>query len=115
MDLEPTSPLGTNEDHTLPYHLQIGINFENYVKLGQSIKFESEIIYKFINKTYIISYSWDFGDGNTSSNSVTSNVFNDSGIYTAKLKINASERLGCYPTEPIKKYFGETTKTIIVE
>jgi len=90
------------------------INSEDSVKVGEPIKFESILGDRVVN-TSAISYSWDFGDGNTSSDSVVSHVFNESGIYTVKLKLEAWTSPGCYHNGPIKKYSREITKTIIVE
>ena len=103
----PTSP-------SLPDRIQISINSEDSVKVGEPIKFETDARSKLGRGDYIISYSWDFGDGNTSSDSVASYVFNEPGVYTVKLRFDATARPG-YQQEKLKKYFGETTKTIIVE
>ena len=116
----PPGPIGDNGSpispyDTLPERIQVSINSEDSVKVGQPIKFESGIRGISVNASYVISYSWDFGDGNASSDSVASNVFNEPGIYTVKLKIDAWKNPGCFGPLPIKTYFGETTKTIIVE
>ena len=90
------------------------INSEDSVKVGEPIKFESNLDNRVVN-TSVISYSWDFGDRNTSSDSVVSHVFDEPGIYTVKLKLEAWRNPGCYYDGPITKYSREITKTIIVE
>jgi len=100
---------------TLLKRVQVSINSEDSAKVGEPIKFESSIIGLAENSRCVISYSWDFGDGNTSSDSVASHVFNEPGIYTVKLKLEAWQNPGCYHDGPIKKYSREITKTIIVE
>ena len=94
--------------------IAISINSDDSVKVGQHIKFETDAISKLRHGEVIASYSWDFGDGNTSSDSVPSHVFTEPGVYTVKLRFDATERPG-YQQEQLKKYVGETTKTIIVE
>lgn len=42
------------------------------------------------------NYSWDFGDGNTSSNVNPQNIYKQSGIYTVSLKVSSSG--GCSST-----------------
>ena len=117
--LPPSGPIDDNGSPTsrydvVPKRVEVSINSEDSVKVGEPIKFESSIIGISVNlPRYITSYSWDFGDGNTSSNSVTSHVFNEPGIYTVKLKIDGWKDPGCFGR--LEEYFGETTKTIIVE
>ena len=114
MSFGPTPPPGTNQNHTLPDYVEINIISEDSIKVGQPIKFDSDTISQLGNGSYMISYSWDFGDGNTSSESVASNVFTKPGLYTAKLRVDALQRPG-YHQSPIVRYFGETTKIIKVE
>ncbi|WP_346937848.1 PKD domain-containing protein [uncultured Clostridium sp.] len=116
--LPPSGPIDDNGSPTsrydvVPKRVEVSINSEDSVKVGEPIKFESGISDIPVHRPYVISYSWDFGDGNTSSNSVTSHVFNEPGIYTVKLKIDGWKDPGCFGR--FEKYFGETTKTIIVE
>jgi len=107
-------PLSIAPDYTQMSINKAIINSEDSVKVGDPIKFESSLDDRVVN-TSAISYSWDFGDGNTSSDSVVSHVFNEPGIYTVKLKLEAWQNPGCYHDGPIKKYSREITKTIIVE
>ena len=117
--LPPSGPIDDNGSPTsrydvIPKRVGVSINSEDSVKVGEPIKFESSIVGISANSTrYVTSYSWDFGDGNTSSDSVASHVFNEPGIYTIKLKIDGWKDPGCFGR--FEKYFGETTKTIIVE
>ncbi len=113
----PPGPIDDNGNPTtpsLPERIQISINSKDSVKAGEPIKFETDAISKLRGGDHIVSYSWDFGDGNTSSDSVASNIFNEPGVYTVKLRFDATARPG-YQQEKLKKYFGETTQTIIVE
>src|SRR5262249_29772107 len=41
----------------------------------------------------ILSYQWDFGDGNTSTDIAPAHMYNQRGIYTVKLTVTSSE--GC--------------------
>ncbi|MEZ4888378.1 MAG: glycosyl hydrolase family 8 [Chitinophagales bacterium] len=36
----------------------------------------------------VLTYSWDFGDGNTSTDAITNHTFNNSGVYTVMLTVN---------------------------
>ena len=108
-------PLSIAPDYTQMSINKAIINSEDSVKVGEPIKFETDARSKLGRGDYIISYSWDFGDGNTSSDSVVSHVFNEPGIYTVKLKLEAWRNPGCYYDGPITKYSREITKTIIVE
>ena len=113
----PPGPIDENGNVTrpsLPQRIQISINSEDSVKVGQPIKFETDALSKLRHREFITSYSWNFGDGNTSSDSAPSHVFTEPGVYTVKLRFDATERPG-YQQEQLNKYFGETTKTIIVE
>lgn len=49
-----------------------------------------------LNGDYIVSYSWDFGDGNTSSSSFGTNTYSANGIYTVCLSITTNT--GCTST-----------------
>jgi hypothetical protein len=116
--LPPSGPINDNGSPTsrydvVPKRVEVSINSEDSVKVGEPIKFESGISDIPASRRYVTSYLWDFGDGNTSSNSVTSHVFNEPGIYTVKLKIDGWKDPGCFGI--YEEYFGETTKTIIVE
>lgn len=114
MSFGPTPPPGSNQNHTLPNRIEINITSEDSVKVGQPVKFDSDTVSQLGHGYYMISYSWDFGDGNTSSDSVASNVFTKPGLYTVRLRINALERPG-YHQDPLVRYLGDTTKTIRVE
>jgi len=116
--LPPSGPIDDNGSPTsrydiVPKRVEVSINSEDSVKVGEPIKFESSIVGISALPRYVTSYSWDFGDGNTSSNSASSHVFNEPGIYTVKLKIDGWKDPGCFGR--YEEYFGETTKTIIVE
>ena len=117
--LPPSGPIDDNGSPTsrydvVPKRVEVSINSEDSVKVGEPIKFEPSIVDIPMNsRRYVTSYSWDFGDGNTSSDSVASHVFNEPGIYTVKLKIDGWKDPGCFGR--LEKYFGETTRTIIVE
>jgi gliding motility-associated-like protein len=49
-----------------------------------------------------LSYSWDFGDGSTSSQINPSHAFNKKGNYDVSLKVNSSE--GCTVTKNVSSY-----------
>lgn len=115
MSFGPTPPPGTNQNYILPCRIDFDIISEDSTKIGRPIKFESDARNQLENGYYMISYSWDFGDGNTSSDSVASNIFTKPGVYTVKLRIDATERPGYHQSGYIKRYFGETTKTIKVD
>jgi hypothetical protein len=113
----PPGPRDENGNVTrpsLPQRIQISINSKDSVKAGEPIKFETDAISKLRGGDHIVSYSWDFGDGNASSDSAPSHVFTEPGVYTVKLRFDATARPG-YQQKELKKYLGETTKTIIVE
>jgi len=114
----PPGPRDGNGDFTrLPRLdlISISIDSKDSVKVGERIRFETDARSKVRYREFLSSYSWDFGDGNTSSDSAPSHVFTEPGVYTVKLIFDATERQGCYPTAPPNRAFGETTKTIIVE
>jgi gliding motility-associated-like protein len=56
-----------------------------------------------------LTYSWDFGDGSSSTDRNPSHVFNRRGIYTVKLTVNSSE--GCTVTSTQTGYINVATFT----
>ena len=117
----PPGPRDDNGSPTSPYNraqrIAISINSEDSVKVGEPIRFDSDFDRSNlrIHESDTISYSWDLGEETTRSTRGTTKVFNEPGTYTVKLKININARPGCYQEGSTLKYFGETTKTIIVE
>ncbi len=117
----PPGPKDNTGIPTSPYNraqrIAISINSEDPLKVGEPIRFDSYFDKSNLrlHESDTISYSWDFSDGTTSSNRGKTVVFNEPGTYTVTLKININARPGCYQEGSTLKYFGETTKTIIVE
>jgi len=118
------SPPGPIDDTGIPstpsysaQRIAISINSEDSVKVGEPIRFEADFNRSNlrIHESDGISYSWDFGDENTYYYQGETKVFNEPGTYTVTLKININAQPGCYQYGSTLKYFGQTTKTIIVE
>lgn len=60
---------------------------------------------KFTNKSQgpgILSYLWDFGDGNTSTQKDPKHIYNQKGIYSIKLTVTSSE--GCTSVKTLQNH-----------
>ena len=54
---------------------------------GDSIYFQDSTIYRSGNRNNVLTYLWDFGDGNTSTLKNPAHAYAAAGIYTVKLKV----------------------------
>jgi PKD repeat protein len=70
------------------------------VALGSSISFDAST--SFGNNGEIISYDWNFGDGNRSKDKLVSHTYSEAGIYTTELTIETQSSSEC-KTSSVKK------------
>jgi hypothetical protein len=85
-----------NETDLLPYQIEhdlppcASFTFSGKLKAGNEIKFTDT---SFDSERTIVSYSWDFGDGNTSSMINPSHKYENLGSYTITLTVRSNRGL----------------------
>ncbi len=79
------------------YNPEVFVNWEPFANAGENINGDigEELIFdgsdSFDHEGEIISYEWDFGDGNNGSGETTTHIFNSKGIYPVTLTVSDNE------------------------
>ncbi len=85
------------EIDSVVYNPNVSVNWEPVADAGENIYGDigEELIFdgtgSFDHEGEIISYEWDFGDGNNGSGETTTHTYNSQGIYPVKLTVNDNE------------------------
>jgi hypothetical protein len=84
----------------VPDEITADANGPSEGKVGDNIEFSGEA-YDVFGTTISVSYNWDFGDGETSSQQNPNHIFDQSGVYIVNMTVNDDAGNTAYSTTEI--------------